>query len=218
MNQVDIKIEKTARYFVLGTPGDKIKTVWFVCHGYGQLANYFIKWFEPIVDENTLVVAPEGLSRFYWNGFSGNVVASWMTKEERSTDINDYVLYLDKVASEILKDLKNVNINILGFSQGASTVTRWATLGKTTPTNLILWAGSFPKDIIYLEHKKTFNKFPLHFLIGDTDELFSEEVIQNYLKEIKEKEIIYILSRFKGGHKVLPKPLLELQKNLSKQP
>ena len=216
MKQVDIKIEKTARYFVLGTPSDKITDVWFVCHGYGQLAKYFIKWFEPILNENTLIIAPEGLSRFYWNGFSGNVVASWMTKEERNSDIDDYVKYLDKVANEVLQKVKKVNINILGFSQGASTASRWATLGKTTPTNLILWAGSFPTDIDYLKNIETFNKFPLHFLIGDSDELFSEEVIRQYLGEIKKKEIQFNLSRYNGGHKVLPKPLLTLQKSLSK--
>lgn len=216
MKQVDIKIEKTARYFVLGTPSEKITAVWFVCHGYGQLGKFFIKWFEPLLNENTLIVAPEGLSRFYWNGFSGNVVASWMTKEERSTDIDDYVQYLDKVAKEVLQEVENVSINILGFSQGASTVTRWVTLGETIPTNLILWAGSFPNDIDYNQNKETFNKFPLHFLIGDTDELFSEEKIQKYLEEIKEKKIVFNLTRYNGGHKVLPKPLLELQKNLSK--
>lgn len=216
MKQVDIKIEKTARYFVLGTPSDKITDVWFVCHGYGQLANYFIKWFEPLINENTLIIAPEGLSRFYWDGFSGNVVASWMTKEDRNSDIDDYVKYLDKVANEVLQQLQDVNINILGFSQGASTVARWVTLGKTTPSHLILWAGSFPTDIDYSQNIERFNKFPLHFLIGDKDELLSTEVIKNYLEDINNKDIKYNLIRYSGGHKVLPKPLLELQKNLSK--
>lgn len=216
MKQVDIKIEKTARYFILGTPSDKITDVWFVCHGYGQLAKYFIKWFEPILNENTLIIAPEGLSRFYWNGFSGNVVASWMTKEERNSDIDDYVQYLDKVANEVLQKVMKVNIHILGFSQGASTASRWAALGKTATSNLILWAGSFPSDIDYLKNIETFNKFPLYFFIGDSDELFSEEIIAQYFAEIKEKEISFNLSRYNGGHKVLPQPLLKLQKHLSR--
>ena len=216
MKKVDIKIEKTARYFVLGTPSDKITDVWFVCHGYGQLANYFIKWFEPIINETTLIVAPEGLSRFYWNGFSGNVVASWMTKEERNSDIDDYVQYLDKVANQVLQKRMKVNINILGFSQGAATACRWAILGKIAPTNLILWAGSFPKDISYLENIEAFKKISLHFLIGDTDELLSEKIISQYMKEFKEKEISFQLFRYKGGHKILPQPLLKLQKHLSK--
>ena len=80
----------------------------------------------------------------------------------------------------------------------------------------ILWAGSFPKDIDFLNNIEIFNKFSLHFFIGDSDELFSEEVIRQYLKEIKKKEIQFNLSRYNGGHKVLPQPLLTLQKSLSK--
>jgi len=216
MKQIDIKVEKTARYFVLGTPSEKIKNIWFVCHGYGQLAKYFIKWFEPIVNENTLIIAPEGLSRFYWNGFSGNVAASWMTKEDRLTDIEDYVQYLDKVAKEVLTEVKNVNINILGFSQGASTATRWMALGKTTPTNLILWAGSFPDDIDYQLNKEIFKNFKLSLIIGDKDELFSETVIQEKISELESRGVQFEINRYEGGHKVLPKPLFELQKNLSK--
>jgi hypothetical protein len=60
-----------------------------VTHGYGQLAKTFIRRFEPIMDAQTLVVAPEGLSRFYWGGFDGPVVASWMTREDRLDEIAD---------------------------------------------------------------------------------------------------------------------------------
>lgn len=214
--QIDIKVQKTARYFILGTPSEKITSVWFVCHGYAQLAKYFINWLEPVANENTLIVAPEGLNRFYWEGFSGNVVASWMTKENRQTDIDDYVKYLDTVANTILKDLKNVKINILGFSQGAGTATRWSTLGKISPDNLILWAGSFPSDIDYFENKEQLQNLRLHIVIGDNDEFMPEEKIQEKLADFNKKGIQHNLIRFNGGHKILPKPLLELQKSLSK--
>jgi predicted esterase len=215
VRKIEIKTEKTARYFTLGTPSDKITDVWFVCHGYGQLAEYFIKWFKPLMNENTLIIAPEGLSRFYWEGFSGKVVASWMTKEDRTSDIQDYVKYLDKVASQVLGEVNKVRINILGFSQGASTVSRWVALGKTIPTNLILWSGSFPEDIDYMKNIEIFSKFQLYFFIGDSDKLFSQEMTRKYLEEIRVKKIEFKLSRFNGGHKVFPKPLLELQKTLS---
>lgn len=215
MRKIEIKTEKTARYFTLGTPSDKITDVWFVCHGYGQLAEYFIKWFKPLMNENTLIIAPEGLSRFYWEGFSGKVVASWMTKEDRTSDIQDYVKYLDKVANQVLGEVNKVRINILGFSQGATTVSRWVALGKTIPTNLILWSGSFPEDIDYMKNIEIFSKFQLYFFIGDSDKLFSEEMTRKYLEEIRVKKIEFKLSRFNGGHKVFPKPLLELQKTLS---
>ena len=110
-----------------------------------------------------------------------------------------------------------VNINILGFSQGAATASRWASFRQRLhqPTLFFGQVHSL-QTLSYLENIETFKKFPLHFLIGDADELFSEEIIRHYLEEIKEKEIPYNLSRYRGGHKVLPQPLLKLQKYLSK--
>ena len=36
-------------------------------------------------------MAPEGLSRFYLEGFSGKVGATWMTREDRLNDIDNYL-------------------------------------------------------------------------------------------------------------------------------
>ena len=43
--------QKSGRYFFNQEPSKKIEQLWIVCHGYGQLANYFLKWFEPISNE-----------------------------------------------------------------------------------------------------------------------------------------------------------------------
>ena len=88
MNKKEIKVPKTARYFTIGNE-EQPDEIWFVLHGYAQLANYFIEKFRVLESKNILVVAPEGLHRFYWNGMSGRVAASWMTKEDRLTDIAD---------------------------------------------------------------------------------------------------------------------------------
>ena len=120
MDQKNISINKTARYFTLGNPNEKIETIWFLCHGYGQLANYFLKNFEILNNGKNLLVAPEGLHRFYLNGFGGRVGASWMTREDRLNDIKDYIGFLDQLYLEIVNPFKsrNIKINVLGFSQG----------------------------------------------------------------------------------------------------
>ena len=81
MEEHNIKIEKTARYYSLGDFNEKTEAVWIVCHGYAQLASDFIKDFEPLANETTVIIAPEALSRFYTKGFFGKVGATWMTKE-----------------------------------------------------------------------------------------------------------------------------------------
>lgn len=216
MQQINIKTEKTARYFTLGELTNKTKNIWIVCHGYAQLANHFLKWFESIDKEENFVVSPEALHRFYWKGFDGKVVASWMTKEDRLEDIKDYVNYLDQVALTVISkvDRKKVKLNILGFSQGGSTVCRWVTQSNLKFDSLTLWAGAFPEDIDYFEEKKFFNSLNLHIVIGDEDPFYNEERVEKQKQLLAEKSINYTLIRFKGNHKVLPTPLKELAEKL----
>ena len=218
MKQVNIKIEKTARYFTLGELTEKTKNVWVVCHGYAQLANHFLNWFESIDQEENYLVAPEALHRFYWKGFDGKVVASWMTKEDRLEDIKDYINYLDKVTLEIVNQINTskLKVNILGFSQGGSTVCRWVTQSKLKFNSLTLWAGAFPEDIDYFEEKDLFNSLNLHLVIGDEDPFYNEDRVEKQKQLLTEKEINYTLIRFKGNHKVLPEPLKELAISLQK--
>ncbi|MEO8211039.1 MAG: phospholipase, partial [bacterium] len=81
-----IKIEKSARFYLNEPSKKNIKSVWIVLHGYAQLAKDFINEFDFLSDEDTLIITPEGLSKFY---FKDKIAASWMTKEDRSNEIND---------------------------------------------------------------------------------------------------------------------------------
>ncbi|MDX1494920.1 MAG: hypothetical protein R3253_12705, partial [Longimicrobiales bacterium] len=102
-----LAVTKTARYWTLGDE-DGAHDVWFVLHGYKQLARRFLRRFEGIDRRRRLIVAPEGLSRFYVRSGGGRhgaesvVGASWMTREERLVEIADYVGYLDRLAEVVL--------------------------------------------------------------------------------------------------------------------
>lgn len=198
MKQTEILTSKTARYFTLGTYSPATKEVWIVLHGYGQLANYFLDKFKGFESESRHIVAPEGLHRFYWKGFSGRVVASWMTKEERETDINDYVHFLDKVANQF----PCAEINVLGFSQGAATACRFVALGKTKVNKLVLWGGAFPGDIDYFEKKSLFNSNKMKLVLGTEDEYYTEELIEKELKRLRGLELEFEVIRYEGGHNI----------------
>ncbi len=58
-------VPRTARYYTLGPTHGFPRELWFVCHGYGQLAERFLRQFAPLDDGTRLIVAPEALSRFY---------------------------------------------------------------------------------------------------------------------------------------------------------
>jgi predicted esterase len=200
----NIIIPKTARYFLSGELTSKTREIWFVCHGYGQLASYFMRNFEVLQNETTVVIAPEGLHRFYWGGFSGRVVASWMTKEAREDDIKDYVNYLNTVYSEVTSgiDLKDVKVNVLGFSQGTATVCRWLAADRIKADNLVLWAGAFPDDIDLRPGKNIFNKSKIYLVIGDQDEFIKEEQVTDYLEHLDKNYIRYEVLRFNGKHEI----------------
>lgn len=210
----NIIVPKTARYFVIGQPGENIATVWFVCHGYGQPADLFIKSFSALENKNTLIIAPEGLHRFYWEKFSGRVVASWMTKEDREDDINDYVNYLDKVYEEVMRPFQGKSVKVigLGFSQGTSTICRWIANKRSTVNSLILWAGSLPQDMEF--SKEVFGHLKIHYVAGDKDPFIGEtqlKQVKEYLaKEQKDFEII----QFDGKHEIDEVTLLALVKRI----
>jgi predicted esterase len=148
-------VPRTARYFVLGDPGPAVRDVWIVCHGYGQLASWFLKSFEPIAAPDRVIVAAEALSRFYLdqpngqNASSRRVGASWMTREDREVEIADQIAYLDRLAATVFATMPRdqVRLRVLGFSQGVATATRWVSLGAVVPDEVIVWAGAIPAEL-----------------------------------------------------------------------
>lgn len=214
MQQKKISVPKTARYFVLGEPTADITTIWFVCHGYGQLANYFLRHFECLETKQTLVVAPEGLHRFYWEKFSGRVVASWMTKEDREDDITDYVNYLDLLYEEVLASMKNkkVKIVVLGFSQGTATVCRWIANGRSHVDELILWAGTVPGDVEFPDG--AVKQLKTYFVAGDADEFIKEDQVTECRDLLANKKLPVEIIRFEGKHELHEPTLVKLAVSL----
>ena len=203
MTENELSIPKTCRYCSFGNTTNP-QTIWFTLHGYGQLAKYFIKNFESLNPEENLVIAPEGFHRFYLDGMKGRVGASWMTSEDRLTDISDYVNYLDLLHDTVVQKLKKDNhrLIVLGFSQGVATASRWMALGNTKPDAAVFWAGSFPPDLKPAESKRWFSDIPTWCVIGDSDKYISDENIESAKKHFDSLGISPKWLRYKGGHKI----------------
>lgn len=207
-------IGKQARITSLGDDNHDVQRIWIVLHGYGQLATYFIKKFEPINDGQTLVVAPEGLHRFYLKGFYGRVGASWMTKEDRLSDIADNHGYLDQVFEHYRQIHPNARIGILGFSQGAATAVRWFCQAHDLPDRLVIWSGAFPEDLNWFEDIPVLNQRPVTFVLGDNDEFYDEKRIAEQSAWLNSKNLKFNTIRFKGGHDIDSETLLSIHHSL----
>lgn len=204
MQEHHLNITRTARYCTLGTLNDQTEHVWFVCHGYGQLAPYFIKKFEAIANEKTFVVAPEALSRFYLEGFSGRVGATWMTREERMAEISDYLNYLHQLYQIVLADadVNQLKINILGFSQGSATACRWVADGKIKFDRLIIWAGYFANGIQDVIDPNLLRGKEVVLAYGKEDEFLNQIDTQQYENHIRAAIPHLQIYSFDGGHTI----------------
>lgn len=198
-----ISFEFNARYEVLGEPSQEIEELWLVCHGHGQLAKYFIRKFESISNSKRLIVAPEGLFRYYLQGFAGRVGATWMTKEDRVSDIHNYINYLSAVYQEVKSQLNpNVKITFFGFSQGAATISRLATMTDLEFDRLILWAGIFPPDLPPLKSTDRLKDKQCFLVYGLQDEFLTEARIKEQESIAEQIKITPESITFEGQHEL----------------
>ena len=199
-----LTVKKTARYYTLGELNNNTETIWFVLHGYGQLGQFFIKKFETLNDGKNFIVAPEALSKFYLNGVSGRVGATWMTREDRTSEIDDYVAYLNQLYDAILEQSTNkiLKINLLAFSQGNATVMRWLDSDHVRCDKLILWAAFFGKGIADVIDLDKLKNIETHFVYGTQDEYLTQIDIPKYLSETLAEIPHAKITSFDGPHTV----------------
>ncbi|GAA3960345.1 phospholipase [Hymenobacter antarcticus] len=200
-----LTVSRTARYQQLGTLSAHTRRVWFVCHGYGQLAAYFVRHFAFLTetDPATVVIAPEGLSRFYLNGTGGRVGASWMTRDDRLNEIQDHINFLNQLAGNVLADCPaDVEVTVLGFSQGTATVGRWLAQAAFRPAQLILWAGSFPDDLPAAAAQYLLQNLPLSLVVGTDDEYISPTQTAAIQQQLQQLGATPQLHTFRGKHEL----------------
>lgn len=196
-----------ARYYRSGVITDSTREVWFVLHGYGQLARFFIRKFATLNDRNICVIAPEGLSRFYLEqptprGRTDNRVgATWMTRENRETDILNYINYLDAVYAAEVRD-RPVSVTVLGFSQGAATASRWLANNAIRCQRLILWSGIFPSDMPLDTVAPALKETEVLFVYGTNDAYFSGSRLDEMKQLAKTYGVQYRTIQFEGVHDI----------------
>ncbi|MGH7668051.1 MAG: alpha/beta hydrolase [Gemmatimonadaceae bacterium] len=215
MAEHHLRVARTARYYTLGDDGPRVSEIWIACHGYAQLAGRFVRHFRFIEHPTRLIVAPEALSRFYLDsrlphGPDARIGATWMTREDRDSEIADYVAYLDALASQLLhgRARDRVRLVAFGFSQGVATVMRWLALGETRVDRLIAWSGSLPHDPDLAALRGRLESVPLTCVFGDADPFFNEARIVEQTESLRGAGVAFDLVRFAGAHTILADPLL----------
>jgi predicted esterase len=194
-----------APYFLSHEPTGQEKAIWIILHGYGQLAEFFIRKFLPHASENRLFIAPEGTNHSYLQEFQGRVGANWMTSYNRETAIANNHRFLNRMMDELLLHFSNPpRIHLLGFSQGAATGTRWASQWSGRLDSLVLWGGGFAHDLVLNLAKEKFASTEVLLVHGVQDELITEESKKRQEALLIELGKPLNLLTFDGGHEINP--------------
>ena len=211
IHQHTLPVTRTARYCRIGTPSAEVRELWICCHGYGQLARRFFRPFEVLDSPTRLLLAPEGLSRFYWGKFTGPPVATWMTREDRLDEIKDYCAYLSTLLAQYRAQLSpEVRVTIFGFSQGVQTIFRWLLQDQPRVHHLIAYAGSLPEDLDYSAARSYLSTLDLRMVYSEADPLFTPERLQQQLDFVQAQALDFRVLTYDGGHEVSAPVLRQL--------
>ena len=212
-----IQVQRTARYHVLGKEHGPVQEVWFVLHGYQQLAGRFINRFRALDDGTRRIVAPEALSRFYTSqepgrhGPTAKVGATWMTREDRLNEIQDYVAYLDALADQVGGGAAHpARVTVLGFSQGVATAARWVTVGRVRPSRLILWGDHVPPDLDVDRAARVLAGVDVVLARGRRDPVFEHGLGAAEMERLDAAGLVYNVAEYDGGHDIDQRLLMEL--------
>ncbi len=210
-----LTVNRTARYALLGTVDEEVTDVWFACHGFGQLARSFLRELAPVAARHRLIVAPEALSRFYLGEVTGatsataRIGATWMTREDRLSEISDYVGYLDAMYRRIFEIIprEQARVTALGFSQGVATACRWAAVGAATIDRLVIWGGRLPDEFTAPEHVVALKRMKVIAVLGRDDPFLTNGAQRVERARFENLGIDAEWLAFEGGHAIDQKTL-----------
>jgi len=192
---------RTTRFAQIGEADESTREVIFALHGWGQLAEGFARELENLAAPGRLIICPEALSKFYISFQDRQTGASWMTSFDREFEIIDYVTYLDGLAEAILPDLPDdVEIEVLSFSQGCHTASRWVGNGVIKPKRLILWGSDPAEDLSPEEWNALSDVDDVVVVAGTLDRFVAGGRLIRAEESLRDHQCRFSTIRYEGGH------------------
>ena len=208
-----LQVGRTALVAFLGPDGAGLPTVrevWYVLHGYAMRAAPFLEGCRAVDDGTRLLVAPEALSRFYEGDVratshrTARVGASWMTRDERESEISDYLEYLDRLHEMVIARLSGAapKITVLGFSQGGAAAARWIAAGRLPSARLLLWGSGFPPELDLAAPDSPLRRAETVFVVGSKDVFITPKVVEQEFARLRAAGMPFRFVGFDGGHRL----------------
>ncbi len=172
------------------------------------MARDFVAIFGPVRGPARAIVAPEALSRYYLDNTRGGshadsaVGATWMTREDRDSEIADQIAYLDSLHDAVAAQAApGASLTVLGFSQGVATACRWLDRGRPRADRLICWGGAIPDDVRLGEDSPI--RHPALWLVaGSRDMYATAERVAHQESVLQAARVPFTRLSFDGGHRL----------------
>jgi predicted esterase len=182
--------------YLVHSPTDEAVGTLCGFHGYKENADIHMDALRRIAgDRHWRLVSVQALNRFYSKG--GDVVANWMTKQDREQAIADNVAYVAAVLSEIAEESgAALPLVYAGFSQGVGMAYRAAAFAGRPCDGLIVLAGDVPPDVAPVAAQ-----LPKILLgRGTTDQWYTAEKAGRDLEMLHAAGANVVEHVFDGGH------------------
>lgn len=167
-------------------------------HGYGENAAIHLEQLERIPGNHQWIVASVQALHPFYNIKSGQVVASWMTKQDRELAIQDNIQYVYNVTTEI-KQACNVGNCLVyaGFSQGVAMAYRAAAYAQHACHGCLLLGGDLPPEV---GTDPSVTLPPVLLGRGRKDEWYTQDKMETDLTLLLSKANSVRTLVFQGGH------------------
>ncbi|HVL68047.1 MAG TPA: hypothetical protein VM364_12355 [Vicinamibacterales bacterium] len=168
-------------------------------HGYTEHAEIQMARMDslPGADAWTLI-SVQGLHRFY-RGRSEEVVASWMTRQDRELMIADNIEYVSRAIERLAP--ADVPVFTTGFSQGVATAFRGGVRARRRALGIIAVGGDVPPELFEDEGVR----FPRVLLMrGDADEWYTAEKLRKDVDALVARDVAVETLTYAGGHEWTP--------------
>jgi predicted esterase len=175
-------------------------------HGYAEAADTELDRLRAMAPEgNWLIVSVQAMHPFY-RRHSQDVVANWMTRQDRELAIADNIAYVNGVIDAVAREWPLTPALIFsGFSQGVAMAFRAAVSSPRAVTGAIVSGGDVPPEIA----QAALSRVPRVLIArGRSDAWYTSEKFNADTARLTGAGAAVVPLEFDGGHEWAP-PLVD---------
>jgi predicted esterase len=193
-----IEVRTHGRYLVAAPENTRPRGIVIGCHGYAEQAHIQMDRLQKIAGlSGWLLVSVQGLHRFY-RPRSQEVIASWMTREDRELALSDNSAFVSAVVDACSREWQvSGPLVFAGFSQGVAMAFRAACVTALPVAAVIALGGDVPPEL----NRDALARIPAVLLgRGDHDQWYSPEQFAADQRRLRDAGVNVTVFGFAAAH------------------